>query len=143
MVPIWQNPVALFYPAMYMKKGSQFTQFIAHELKKMKEVGIKNVLSRRHITPQPNCEPLQKKGKSLGMEKFASLFALYSVGILISLIVLTIEAIVKFSKSVSPFIQKDEEILRLKTFQIELQNLVAKNGMKLSGDVRSGWIIEK
>ena len=43
MVPIWENPVALFYRAMYMKKGSQFTQFIAHELKKITEFGIRNV----------------------------------------------------------------------------------------------------
>ena len=143
MVPIWQTPVALFYRTMYMKKGSQFTQFIAHELRKITEFGIRNALSKRHVIPQPNCKPLQKKGKSLGMEKFASLFALYSVGIVISLIVLVIEVILKVSKSLSPSVQKDEEVLSLETFQIELQNLVANNGMKLSGDVKSGWIIEK
>jgi hypothetical protein len=77
------------------------------------------------------------------MEKFALLFALYSVGIVISLIVLVIEVICKVSKSLSSSIQKDEEILSLKTFEKELQNLVGNNGMKLSGDVKSGWIIEK
>ena len=143
MVHLWKNPVALFYRAMFMKKGSQFTPFIAHELKKMTEFGIRNALSKRHITPQPNCKPLQTKGKSLGMEKFASLFALYSVGIIIALIVLVIEAIIKVSKSLSPSVQKDKEVLCLETFQKELQNLVANNGMKLSGDIKSGWIIEK
>ena len=142
-MPIWENPAALFYRAMYMKKGSQFTKFIAHELKKITEFGIRNALSKRHIIPQPNCKPLQKKGKSLGMEKFASLFALYSIGIAISLIVLVIEIIFKVSKSLSPSIQKDEEVLSLETFEKELQNLVANNGMKLSGNVKSGWIIEK
>ena len=143
MVPIWENPVALFYRTMYMKKGSQFTRFIAHELKKITEFGIRNALSKRHVIPKPNCKPLQKTGKSLGMEKFALLFALYSVGILISLIVLVIEVICKVSKSSLSSIQKNEEVLSLKTFEKELQNLGANNGMKLSGDVKSGWIIEK
>ena len=128
---------------MYMNKGSQFTPFIAHGLKKLSEVGIKNILAKRHIIPDPNCKPLQIKGQSLGMEKFASCFAFYSVGIVISLIVLVIEVIFKVSKSLSPSIQKDEEVLSLKTFEKELQNLVANNGMNISGDVKSGWIIKK
>ena len=128
---------------MYMNKGSQFTPFIAHGLKKLSEVGIKNVLAKRHIIPDQNCKALQIKGQSLGMEKFASCFAFYSVGIVISLIVLVIEVIFKVSKSSSPSIQKNEEVLSLKTFEKELQNLVANNGMKLSGNVKSGWIIEK
>ena len=143
MVPIWKNPIPVYYQTMYMNKGSQFTPFIGHGLKKLSEVGIKNILAKRHIIPDPNCKPLQIKGKSLGMEKFASCFAFYSVGIVISLIVLVIEVIFKVSKSLSPSIQKGEEVLSLKTFEKELQNLVANNGMKLSGDVKSGWIIEK
>ena len=143
MVPIWKNSIPVYYQTMYMNKGSQFTPFIAHELKKLSEVGIKNILAKRHIIPDPNCKPLQIKGKSLGMEKFASCFAFYSVGIVISLIVLVIEVIFKVSKSLSPSIQKGEEVLSLKTFEKELQNLVANNGMKLSGDVKSGWNIVK
>ena len=143
MVPIWKNPIPVYYQTMYMNKGSQFTPFIGHGLKKLSEVGIKNILAKRHIIPDPNCKPLQIKGKSLGMEKFASCFAFYSVGIVISLIVLVIEVIFKVSKSLSPSIQKGEEVLSLKTFEKELQNLVANNGMKLSGDVKSGWNIVK
>ena len=143
MVPIWKNPIPVYYQTMYMNKGSQFTPFIGHGLKKLSEVGIKNILAKRHIITDPNCKPLQIKGKSLGMEKFASCFAFYSVGIVISLIVLVIEVIFKVSKSLSPSIQKGEEVLSLKTFEKELQNLVANNGMKLSGDVKSGWNIVK
>ena len=143
MVPIWKNPVPVYYQGMYMKKGSQFTPFIAHGLKKLSEVGIKNVLAKRHIIPDQNCKPLQIKGQSLGMEKFASCFAFYSVGIVISLIVLISETIFKPSTSLSQSIQKGKQVLSMEMFQIELQNLVANNGMKLSGDVKSGWIIEK
>ena len=143
MVPIWKNPIPVYYQGMYMNKGSQFTPFIAYGLKKLSEVGIKNILAKRHIIPDPNCKPLQIKGKSLGMEKFASCFAFYSVGIIISLIVLISETIFKTSRSLSQSIQKRKKVLSLEMFQIELQNLVANNGMKLSGDVKSGWIIEK
>ena len=143
MVPIWKNPVPVYYQGMYMKKGSQFTPFIAHGLKKLSEVGIKNVLAKRHIIPDQNCKPLQIKGQSLGMEKFASCFAFYSVGIVISLIVLISETIFKPSTSLSQSIQKGKKVVSMEMFQIELQNLVANNGMKLSGDVKSGWIIEK
>ena len=70
---------------MYMKKGSEFTPFIAYEVMKLKEIGIMNVLSKRHIIQEPNCKPLQIEGKSIGMEKFASVFSLYSIGIVVSL----------------------------------------------------------
>ena len=128
---------------MYMKKGSEFTPFIAYEVMKLKEIGIMNVLSKRHIIPEPNCKPLQTKGKSIGMEKFASVFSLYSIGIVVSLIVLVIETILKRSRPLSQSIQKEKDILSLEAFQMELQNLVASNGLKLSGDIQSGWIIEK
>ena len=128
---------------MYMKKGSEFTPFIAYEVMKLKEIGIMNVLSKRHIIPEPNCKPLQIEGKSIGMEKFASVFSLYAIGIVVSLIVLVIETVLKRSRPVSQSIQKEKDILSLETFQIELQNLVASNGLKLSGDIHSGWFIEK
>ena len=140
MVPIWKNPVALYYRTMYMNKGSQFAPFIAHELKKLTEVGIKKALAKRHIIPQPNCKPSFTKGKSLGMEKFASFFALYSVGIVVSLIILLIEVIFKALRPSSQLIQKEKDDLRLQMFQKELQKLVDIYG---SGDVKSGWIIEE
>ena len=128
---------------MYMKKGSQFTPFIAYEAMKLRETGIMNILLKRHIIPEPNCKPLQIKGKSIGMEKFASVFSLYSIGIVVSLIVLVIETIFKRSRPLSQSIQKEKDTLSLEIFQIELQHLVASNGLKLSGDIQSGWIIEK
>ena len=70
-----------------MKKHSPFTPFIAHAIKKMTEAGIKNVLWKRHIESEPNCKPIRAKGTPLGMEKFSSLFVLYSIGCLMSLII--------------------------------------------------------
>ena len=128
---------------MYMKKGSEFTPFIAYEVMKLKETGIMKVLSKRHIIQEPNCKPMQINGTSIGMEKFASVFSLYSIGIVVSLIVLVIETILKRSRPISLSIQKEKDIQSLEMFRIELQSLVTSNGLKLSGDIHSGWFIEK
>ena len=140
---IWKSPSALYYRTMYMKKGSEFTPFIKYEAKKLNEIGIMNVLSKRHITPEPNCKPFQSRGRTIGMEKFASVFSLYSIGIVISLIILVIETIFKASRPISQSAQKEKDILSLETFEIELQILVASKGLKISGDIQSGWIIVK
>merc|ERR1712018_433876 len=85
---------------MYMKKNSILTPFFAHAIRKMAEAGIINNLSKRHIVPEPTCKPLQSKGRPLGMDKFASLFAFYSICCVISLIILVMEIIFKPSKPV-------------------------------------------
>ena len=80
---------------MYMQKNSHLTPFFAHAIRKLRESGITDLLSKRYIPPESNCKPLQAKGKPLGMDKFASLFALYCIGCIISLIVLVIENVLK------------------------------------------------
>ena len=81
---------------MFMKKHSSFTPFIAHLIMKMAEMGIIDVISKRHTNfRNPNCGPIQEKGDSLGMEKFAPLFALYIIGCIVSIFALVIEIISK------------------------------------------------
>ena len=63
----------------------------------MAETGISNILRKRHIEPEPNCKPIQSKETPLGMEKFASLFVLYSISCLVSLIILVMKNIYKSS----------------------------------------------
>ena len=88
VITAWKDQVPMFTQSYYMKKKSNLTPFIAHEIKKMKEKGITNVLTKRHIMPEPNCEPPSSKGVSLGMEKFASLFVFYINCCIVSLITL-------------------------------------------------------
>ena len=64
----------------------------------MAEIGVANVLKKRHIEPEPNCKPIQSKETPLGMEKFASLFVLYSISCFVSLIILVMENIYKPSR---------------------------------------------
>ena len=85
----------LYTYSMYMKKQSPLTPFIAHGIRKMAEAGITNLHTKRHIASEPNCKPLQSKGRPLGLEKLAFLFTFYITGCLVSLITLAIENIYK------------------------------------------------
>ena len=85
----------LFTQSMYMEKQSPLTPFIAHGIRKMAESGITNLHTKRHIVSEPNCKPLQSKGRPLGLEKLAFLFTFYIIGCVVSLITLVIENIYK------------------------------------------------
>ena len=70
------------------------------------------------------------------MEKFASIFALYFIGLIFSLIILILENFFKPRKLKTATAYS----MKFESLQIELENLSAEYGMKISGDVRSGWI---
>ena len=138
----WKSSLPIFYRTMYMNKNSPLTPFIAHELKKLAEVGIQNVLSKRHIIPEPNCEPIHTssyKNLGLGMETFASIFAFYLIGFVVSLIILVLENIFKPSKPNTPQAEK----LRLEALQKELKIFAKHNGLRILGDLKFGGIILK
>ena len=92
---VWKGHVPLYTISMYMKKQSPLTPFIAHGIRKMAESGIINLHNKRHIVSEPNCKPLQSKGRPLGLEKLAFLFTFYIIGCVVSLITLVIENIHK------------------------------------------------
>ena len=109
----------LFTTSMYMEKQSPLTPFIAHGIRKMAESGITNLHTKRHIVSEPNCKPLQSKGRPLGLEKLAFLFTFYIIGCVVSLITLVIENIYKsFScrkkNQGSPSMQSHKKELRRK-----------------------------
>ena len=103
-----------------MDKDSPLTPFFANGIQKMAESGITNIHAKRHIISKPNCKPIRSKGRPLGMEKFASLFAFYSTCCIMSLIILVMENI--FKPSCSLFHQHlsiknestDDQILKIK-----------------------------
>ena len=103
-----------------MRKNSPLTPFIAHAIKKMAETGINDILRRRHIEPEPNCKPTRAKGNPLGMEKFASLFVLYSISCLVSLIILVMENIYKPSKSEK--VSAEYSIIKIEGIQNQMQS---------------------
>ena len=84
---------------MMAQKNHQLTPFVANQIIKMNERGITSVLKRRYFVPEPNCKPQYAKGQPLGMDKFASLFVFYSIGCIISLIILLMENVFKPSRN--------------------------------------------
>ena len=104
-----------------MSKNSTLAPFIAHGILKMKERGLYDAHSKRHIKSEPNCKPLNEEGQSLGMEKFAQLFVYYAGCLAISLIIFVMENIFKPS-SVSLWINQDNQ-RKLKVVKERLENL--------------------
>ena len=81
---------------MVLEKHSPLTPFFATTIMKLNEYGIIDGISKRFYYKY-DCPIDQKKGKSLGMEKFAPLFTIYLAGCIMSLTILMIEII--FEKS--------------------------------------------
>ena len=97
--------------SFFAAKNSPLTPFFAHGIRKMTEAGIINIHAQRNLISEPNCKPLQTKGRPLGLEKLAFLFAFYATGCIISLIILVMENIVKHSKPISPKESPDESMI--------------------------------
>ena len=130
---VWKAPFLFFTKSMYLKKHSPLTPFIADGIRKMTETGIMNVLSKRHVVPEPNCRPLQAKGRPLGMEKFAPLFVFYSIGCIVSLIILSIENVIRPSRSLQMQQKTLERDINLK-FKKEAINKSMKHLDTISND---------
>ena len=103
-----------------MTKNHPLTPFIAHTILKLAETGNTNILKKRYIEPEPNCKPIRAKGNPLGIEKFASLFVLYSICCFVSLIILVMENIYKpsrFEKTIDEY-----PMIKLESIKKEMQS---------------------
>ena len=79
---------------MFMEKNSPLTPFIAHEIRKLTELGVSNILYHRFKSIDPTCKPTLAKGKSLSLEKVASLFVLFFAFIFVSFLILLLEKLI-------------------------------------------------
>ena len=143
IISVWKTNVLLFTKSWFMSKTSHLSPFIANGLRKMVERGVWNNKYKRHIIPKPNCKPLRATGQSLGMEKFASLFAFYIIGLTISLIILVFENIFKPSKPPS-FGHSHEDLRKIRLLEKVLKTLTDKQDLKLYllDEVRSNLLHE-
>ena len=113
-----------------MKKQSPLTPFIAHGIRKMAESGITNLHTKRHIVSEPNCKPLQSKGRPLGLEKLAFLFTFYIIGCVISLITLVIENIYKpFSFRKKQSHEKEELMRKIDAYRDDIMTFLEENAL--------------
>ena len=81
-----------------MKKNSPQTEFVAHNLMKIAETGIKNNLIKRHVISDSDCKTLRSKGTSLGMSFFTSLFVAYFCVCALCLVIFILENVFKPNK---------------------------------------------
>ena len=105
-----------------MSKYHPLTPFIAHTILKLAETGNTKIIKKRYIEPEPNCKPVRAKGNPLGIEKFVSLFVLYSIGCFVSLIILVLENIYKPSKFEETF--DENSIVKIEGIEKEMQSLL-------------------
>ena len=143
VISVWKGTVLLFTNSWFMSKTSPLSPFIANGLRKMVERGVWNNEHKRHIVPKPNCKPLIATGQSLGMEKFASLFAFYIISLIISLILLVLENIFKPSKPAN-LGQSFENLRKTTIFKELLETLTDNRDLKLYllEEVRSNLLHE-
>ena len=86
--------IYLYSYSMFMEKNSPLTPFIAHEIRKLTELGVSNILYHRFKSIPPACKPTLAKGKSLSLEKVASLFVLFFTFIFVSFLILLLEKLI-------------------------------------------------
>ena len=96
----------------------------------MIERGVWNHKYKQHIISKPNCMPLRNEGQPLGMEKFASLFAFYLIGLVVSLILLILENIFKPSKP-AYLLQYEANERKIKLLKETLNSLTDQTNVKL------------
>ena len=130
VISVWEGTVLLFTKSWFMSKTSPLSPFIANGLKKMVERGVWNNEYKRHMILKPNCKPLRATGKSLGIEKFASLFAFYIISLIISLILLVLENIFRPAKP-AYLGHSHENLRKVRIFKEVLKTLTDNQYLKL------------
>ena len=91
---VWKSSSPLYTYSMYLEKNSPLTPFIAHEIRKLTEFGISNILFERFKSTDPTCKPILAEGTSLSLKKIASLFVLFFTSIFVSFLILTLEQLI-------------------------------------------------
>ena len=87
--PVWKTHVPYNHLSVMMKKGSQFTRFFVHEMKKLESTGILDILRKRYSGIQACKQPL--KVKPMGFEKLSFLFSMLIIGFITSILVVLFE----------------------------------------------------
>ena len=87
----------------------------------MTESGQLNKLLKKWSVPEPNCIPLHKEGKSLGLEKMISLFLISLIGICIGFFILIIEKICYANQPMRNVSIKESNKMQLQRLFLKLQ----------------------
>ena len=107
---------------MPITKGLPYGIFMKKIIFQMRENGQLNQLLKKWSVSEPNCNPLHKEGKPLSLEKMISLFIISMIGIIIAIIINTIENIFHAYKPRKHISVKEANNLKLQRLFMKLQN---------------------
>ena len=105
---VWKSPTALHTGSMYMRKNSTLTPFISHEIRKLTERGVTNMLQKRYRKLDPTCKPTISTGTSMTLEKIASFFVLFFTLLLVSILIYIFES--HLYRKVNPITNADNMV---------------------------------
>ena len=81
---VWETKMGLI--GLPITKGLPYGIFMNQIIFEITENGQLNRLIKKWTLPKPDCRPIHKEGKPLGLEKMNSLFLFSIFGILIAII---------------------------------------------------------
>ena len=103
-------------------KGSPYGMFMKQIIFEIKEKGLLKKLIKNWTVPSPDCRPIHKEGKPLGLEKMISLFIISIIGIFIAIIIIIIENIFHAYKPMNRISIKESNNMKLQRIFMKLQN---------------------
>ena len=92
-----------------MKKGSQFTRFFNHEIRKLEETGNLDIHRKRYSGSKTCKQPVNEK--PLGFEKLSFLFFILIIGCIVSVFVAFVEYMTQAKKNKQELGNKYEKML--------------------------------
>ena len=116
---VWETKMGLI--GLPITKGLPYGIFMNQIIFEITENGQLNRLIKKWSLPKPDCRPIHKEGKPLGLEKMNSLFLLSIFGILIAIITIIIENIFHAYKPRKHVSIKEANHMNLQRFFMKLQ----------------------
>lgn len=126
---VWETKMGFLGLGIPITKGSPYGIFMKHIIFEITENGQLNRLLTKWKVPKPDCKPIYKEGKPLGLEKMISLFIISIIGIFIAIITIIIENVFHAYKP------RKQHVSIKEVNNMKLQRLFMKLQDNLNNDV--------
>ena len=124
-----------------MTKRSPYSIFMKQIIYEMIERGQLHQLQKKWEIRNPQCHPIQKKGKPLSLQKLTSGFMVLPFGIICALIILFVENIYhvygKYSKQMKHTTNKEVNKARLQDFFNRFKKILNNDDVFLKIDMKT------
>ena len=123
---VWKTKMGLM--GIPITKGLPHGIFMKHIIFEMTEKGQLNRLIKKWTLPKPDCRPIHKEGKPLGLEKMISLFMFSMIGMCFATIIIIIENIFHACKPKKHVSIEDVKTEKLQRLFIKFKNNLIDEG---------------